>query len=168
MKKILLLLFALTLINCGARKVQREKEKEVVRIEETTTEKKDVTIDKNIKEEKKVIVNDSTKEEIEETIIEPIDKTKPFFYEGKESKNSKITKRKTKRNKAVTFQDNTNTLVNEKAIDKTTKERQKTEQSQKNNTVKHSERESLIKWWWFPLILIILFLAYKAYRKFTV
>jgi hypothetical protein len=138
---------------CGARKVEKTKEVTEANKQETTEIKNDVVIDSNVKEEARIVFTDSTKEVIEETIIETPGK--------------KITQRKIKRNKALKTDNNTNTLINEKTTDKTNTNTKKQEQTKKTVQAKQSEREGLIKWWWFPLIIVILFVCWKIYRKFS-
>lgn len=160
-------LFVLTLLSCGARKVEKTKEESVSKIESVSEEKKDVVVNTNLKTETKVILNDSTKEIIEETIVEADDKTKPAFFDGKELGNTKTTKRKISRNKAIKSESNTNTSLHEETTDKTHTIAKKSQQNKKNTTIKNTERESLLKWWWISLILLVLFGGYKTYRKFT-
>jgi len=167
-KKITIGILALMLCSCGARKVQKSKESTETKTEQTVITKNDMSVNTNVKVETNTKTIDSTKEEIEETIIEPIDKYKPTIYEGKSIDNGRIIKRKIKRNKAITTDNNINTSLNEKSTDKTTTDAKTQEQSKKNVQAKDVAQESLIKWWWFPLILFVLFVSYKIYRKFTV
>jgi len=136
-------ILALMLCSCGARKVEKTKEVTEANKQETTEIKNDVVTDSNVKEETRIVFTDSTKEVIEETIIETPGK--------------KITQRKINRNKALKTNSNTNTLINEKTTDKTNTNTKKQEQTKKIVQAKQSEREGLIKWWWFPLIIVILF-----------
>jgi hypothetical protein len=152
---------------CGSRKVVLNKSDTEKKTQQSETVKNDIVIDSNLKIETITKVNDSTKEVIEETIIEADDKSKPAINDGKELGNTKITKRKTTRNKALKTDNNTNTLINEKTTDKTNTNTKKQEQTKKIVQAKQSQREGLIKWWWFPLILVILFVCWKIYRKIS-
>ena len=138
----LIIIAFVVLSSCGARKTEL---------------KKDIVNDSTVKKEIKVVVTDSTKEEIEETIIE--------------TPNKKVTQRKIKRNKAVKSNINTNILLNEKTIDKTTTNAKESKQNKTNQQTKNSDRKQfdiiglLLSYWWLWLLIIILLWAYRKYKN---
>ena len=99
MKKILIILTALSLIGCGSRKV--EKSNESLKYKESDTEKNSTTKLDTSKIE--TITNESGSINIESLIssyeFEPFDNTKPFFVNGKKFENVKV---KSKEEKTIT------------------------------------------------------------------
>lgn len=161
------------LIGCGAKKVNKQHTEKEVKTETIDIVKKDIAIDTNVKTEIKSFVIDSTKEEIEEIEITPIDNLKPAIFEGKEITNTKVVKRKIKRNKALKSESNTNTQLNKKTSDKTTENKKKQEQTKESNKTKDLDKKQfdplsfVISYWWLWLIILIVLYLLKKYRRFT-
>lgn len=172
MKKLIFILTALLLFSCGSRKVEKSNTKKETKANEKEIVKNDLSINDNTKTTTVVKVNDSTKEEIEEIVIEADDKTKPAFHEGKELNNSKITKRKIKRNKALNSQTNTNTSNDIKTRDKGAKQSEKAQQTKKDEQIKNVNRKQfdilafLISYWWIWLLIIIVLYLIKRFKLF--
>lgn len=156
------MVFVLLFASCGARKVNKSDTKEQTEKKEKIVVENDVTALDNITIESKSFVIDSTKEEIEELIISPIDILKPAYYENKQLTNTKLVKRKIKRNKAITSNKNINTQHDSKTHDKSKETSEKAEQSKKNEKTKGVEQEQfnlidfLFKSWWILLIILVI------------
>jgi len=169
MKQVYLILFLL-LMSCGARKVEKSKEHEKVNTKEKIVVENDITATDNIKIESKSFVIDSTKEEIEEIEISPIDILKPAYYENKELKNTKLVKRKIKRNKAIKSENNTNTSYDSKTLDKTKKTGEKAKQSETNKQTKSVDQKQfnpialIIQYWWLWLLIALILWLLKKYK----
>lgn len=163
------LFISLLLTSCGARKVNRSNTQEKVKEKETELVKNDVVTTGNVKTETTTKTDKVTGEEIEETEVVPIDQSKTAIYKGDTLKNTKLVKRKIKRNKALKSETNTNTSNDSKTTDKTAKTRQKEKQTKKNEKGKEVEKKQFdpiaMIWqnWWFILLLI---LAYSILRKY--
>lgn len=153
----LIFLFA----SCGARKVNKSETKEKIYTKEKIVVENDITATNNITIKSKSFVIDSTKEEIEEIEVTPIDLKKPAYYENTLLNNTKLVKRKIKRNKAIKSENNTNTQHDSKALDKSTKKGEKTKQSKKNEETKNVDKKQFdplaffIQYWWLWLIIFL-------------
>lgn len=167
----IVLLLCYLLIGCGAKKVNKHHTEKEVKTETIDIVKKDIAIDTNVKTEIKSFVVDSTKEEIEEVEITPIDNLKPAIFEGKEITNTKLIKRKIKRNKALKSESNTNTQLNEKTTDKTTENKKKQEQTEESSESKDIDKEQydFMPWWVWCIIasvsILFIFLLYRKFKK---
>lgn len=159
------------LISCGARKVDKRTTQEEIKTEQKDVVKADLMIDSNTKIETKIITNDSTKEEIEETSVTPIDGNRIAIYGKDTLKNAKLVKRKIKRNKAITSDNNTIVSNESKTTDKTVAEIEKTQQAKKNETRKHIDKKQfdfigqILSYWWLILIIAIIIYLWKKYRE---
>ncbi len=152
MKTKLILLSTILLISCGTRKSTSQTDKVDLK---TDTEIQTKEFD-NTKTTTDVVINKETNEVTEIETIEPIDNTKPSFYNGKEFKNSKITKRKT--NVLSKEKNKVNQVVeNDKKAVK--KERVKAKANVKTKT-KEVVSDKGNFWNWIILIILILAFAY--------
>lgn len=178
MKKYLLFA-SLLLIGCGARKVQKTETEKEVKTETVETVKSDVKTESNVKTEVVTTVNDSTKEVVEEIVITPIDNTKEAVYtdeSGKQTKlnNTTLTKRKTKRNKAVSEQKKENVTDNKKASDNTLKTTNNKSEAQEHTEAIDIDKKQfdplafIISYWWLWLLIIIALYIAKKYFKITI
>ena len=147
MKKLSILLIALTLTSCGARKVQKSQtiEKETTTIVDTT---KTVTQVDNL-------TNVQVVENCDEVTFKPIDNTIPMVLNGKSYLNVVLMHKKT------------NTTTNTKKVKKSIK-MVKNGITVNNNkvktvTTKDVQREAFNLWslWWLWLLLILIVLIYK-------
>lgn len=158
MKKTLILLSALTLVSCGARKVQKSETE--VKTEVTTTVK---DTSSKVSETKKREQIFSFTDELE---ITPIDTTKAIEVvdnNGNKQKyfNAKIKRKQTQVNKSV----DTEIKVAEKAskVGKT-----KAKQTVKEET-KQTDKEAVSFWnyLWIVLLLLLLVGIYRFYKKYV-
>lgn len=166
MKKLLIIL-SLFLFSCGARKVDKRETLEEIKTEHKDVVKTDLTIESNTKIETKILTDESTKEEIEETVISPIDGNKPAIY-GKDTLNNvSLTKRKIKRNKAISSINNTNISNDIKSTDKTKETSEKTQQRKKTEATKQVDRKQFdfLSYWWLILLIALAIYLFKKYRE---
>ena len=155
--KIITLLLAITLIGCGARKSTTQTDK----IETQTETQTEVKETDNTKTTTDVVINKETNEVTEVETIEPIDITKPSFYNGKSFTNSKITKRK--RNVFSKEKNKVNQVVeNDKKAVK--KERVKAKANVKTKS-KEVERDALNLWWLFLLVIILAYIGWRNRKE---
>jgi len=145
MKKIILI--ALILGSCGARKVDNQKSLTKTAEVETTKLIDTSKIEINTK------VLDCTS--TNEVIIEPIDNTKPIIVEGKKFENVRFTKRKIKNDILTTENKKQSTAV---VFEGKKEVKQQIE-------VQHKEIERQSSYWWllWLLLLIPLYYIYKKY-----
>lgn len=178
MKKYLLFA-SLLLIGCGAVKKNKTETEKEVKTETVETVKSDVKTESNVKTETVTSVNDSTKEVIEETVIAPIDNTKEAIYtdeDGKQTKlnNTTLTKRKTKRNKAVSEQKKENVINSKNTSDNTLKTTNNKSEAKEHSTVKNIDKKQfdplafIISYWWLWLLILIALYVAKKYFKITI
>lgn len=145
---VLALIIGILLTSCGSRKVQKSETKENEKTEIKTEEKSETKVTDNTK-----IIDTSTTDEIE---IVPVDNTLPFIVNGKEYKNVKIKRKKSKNNISVA---------------KDVKVQHKEEKSdlkvvKANKVVKEKQIERKQSYWWMLwfLLLIPIYILYKKYK----
>jgi hypothetical protein len=148
MRKITLLILAITLVSCSTRKVSKSETKETTEVKEIDTTK---TVTNTQKFERSV--DTSTVNEFE---IVPIDITKPMVVNGKTYKNAILKRKVTKVNKVVEIdtkvdQIQQNGVNNSIKTERTIKEKQ-------------TERESGFSWLW--LLFLLIPIAYLKYKKY--
>jgi hypothetical protein len=143
------LIAAIVLTSCGSRKVAKSETKE----QEQKTEKITLETETRVTDNTK-IVDTSTTDEIE---IVPVDNTLPFTVNGKEYKNVKIKRKKSKNNISV--------AKDVKVQHKAQKEAVVMVKRNKIIEVKQTERKDSY-WWllWF-LLLIPIYFGYKKYKN---
>jgi hypothetical protein len=143
------LITAIVLTSCGSRKVAKSETKE----QEQKTEKITLETETRVTDNTK-IVDTSTTDEIE---IVPVDNTLPFTVNGKEYKNVKIKRKKSKNNISV--------AKDVKVQHKAQKEAVVMVKRNKIIEVKQTERKDSY-WWllWF-LLLIPIYFGYKKYKN---
>lgn len=160
MKKIkyIFIIFSLLLVSCGSRKVSKT----------TIEEKKDSTsvvdIKTNIETKETTEVNTNSKIDTttDEIIIEPVDNTKEIIVNGKTYKNVKIRHKKTKDNSLHTNQKK----VVKNALKQQTEHNKQVVSNRKTFVEKKiDKKESLIKYLYYIIIFIILYIIYR-YRKY--
>ena len=155
-KKLIYVLFliasVLCAVGCGTRKSSTQIDKVDLKTD-TQTEVKETD---NTKTKTDVYTDTEKQETTEVETIEPIDASKPFSYNGKEYKNTKITKRKTNvlsKEKSKVNQG----IENDKKVVK--KERNKGKANVKSKA-KQVVSEKGNFWNWIILILILLGVTY--------
>jgi predicted RND superfamily exporter protein len=158
MKKLIYILVSILLLSCGSRKVNKtnlEEKKDSVSVVDVKTE---------IKTNEKIVENNNSKidKTSDEIIIEPIDNTKEIVVNGKTYKNVKITNKKTKDNSLH---------INQKKVSKNALKQQIKHSKQVVSTSKVlkekkiEKKESLIKYFYlFILLILLLYIIYK-YRS---
>ncbi len=146
---ILALITTIVLTSCGSRKVSKSETKE----QEQKTEKITLETETRVTDNTKII-DTSTTDEIE---IVPVDNTLPFIVNGKEYKNVKIKRKKSKNNISV--------AKDVKVQHKEEKSDLKVVKSNRIIEVKQTERKESY-WWllWF-LLLIPIYILYKKYKN---
>ena len=147
---ILALITVIFLTSCGSRKVQKSETKENEKTEIKTEAKTETKLTDNTK-----IIDTSTTDEIE---IIPIDNTLPFTVNGKEYKNVKINRKKSKNN--ISVSKDVKVQHNAQKTDVVTVK------SNRIIEVKQTERKESY-WWllWF-LLLIPIYFVYKKYKHY--
>lgn len=147
MNKLILILAAMTLISCGARKVAKS---EIKATQEIISTVKDTISQVSEKSETKV---DTTS--TEETCFEPIDSTKEMIVNGKIFKNVRIKSLKTK--KGITIAKKEDSSLNQS---KTTENKVTTEIKEDTKDI---YKEPAFSWWWLLLIVgaVIMYTEYK-------
>jgi hypothetical protein len=154
MKKLICILVSLLFLSCGSRKVSKtnlEEKKDSVSVVDVKTE---------IKTNENTEINNNSKidKTEEEFIIEPIDNTLPFIVNSKIYKNVKIRHKKTKDNSLH---------INQKKVSKNALKQQIKHSKQDVSTSKVfvekkiEKKESLVKYFYYLIIFIILFIIYK-------
>lgn len=151
MKKISIILIALTLTSCGARKMQKSE----------TVEKENTTITDTTKTVTQVdnLTNVQVVENCDEVTFKPIDNSIPMVLNGKSYLNTILTHKKT------------NVTTNTKKVEKLVKTVKKgitvNNNKVKTVTTKDVHREAFNLWslWWLWLLLIIIILLYKYRYK---
>lgn len=157
-------------VSCGSRKVEKQRIKEETEKKEKIVVEHDITAYDNVTITSKSFAIDSTKEEIEEIEITPIDPLKPAYYENKKLDNTKLVKRKIKRNKATSQETNTNTQHDSKKQDKSKETSEKKEKGTKDQKGKQIERKQfdplafIINWWWLWLLIVLILYLVKKYK----
>jgi hypothetical protein len=154
MKKILFILVSILFISCGSRKVNKSN------LEEKKDSVSVVDVKTKIKTNENTEINNNSKidKTSDEIIIEPIDNTKEIVVNGKTYKNVKITNKKTKDNSLHT---------NQKKVSKNALKQQIKHSKQDVSTSKVfvekkiEKKESLVKYFYYLIIFIILFIIYK-------
>ena len=155
MKTKLIILSAILLVGCSARKVNKSNITETTKTEATTatvdSSKTVTTADTNIK------VIDCT--DTDEVVIQPLDNSKEMVVNGKKYFNSVLRHSKVKNN--ITTNQNTKVAqIEQKAVKTQSKE---VTQSKRVEAVKNTERSGF-NWWWLLLLLIPLG-VYSYYKK---
>ena len=149
MKKISLILISVLMISCGSRKVNNSST--TVGVIKTEVTKDTIIVKKETTEE---VVDTS---EIFEIIYEPIDSSKSFFIDGKEYKNIKYTKRKTKKG------------VSTSKSDKSVSNQGKITKSGEKITIKDNKKQTNrenYSYYWIILVLIVFIITYLIYRNY--
>jgi preprotein translocase subunit SecF len=154
MKKLIYILVSIVFISCGSRKVDKSKteiKKDSVSVVDVKTE---------IKTNENTEINNNSKidKTEEEFIIEPIDNTKEIVVNGKTYKNVKIRHKKTKDNSLHTNQKK----VSKNALKQQIKHsKQVVSTSKVLKEKKIDKKESLVKYFYLFILLILLYLIYK-------
>jgi hypothetical protein len=154
MKKLIYILVSIIFLSCGSRKVNKttiEEKKDSVSVVDVKTE---------IKTNENTEINNNSKidKTEEEFIIEPIDNTKEIVVNGKTYKNVKIRHKKTKDNSLH---------INQKKVSKNALKQQIKHNKQVVSTSKVfvekkiEKKESLVKYIYYLIIFIILYIIYK-------
>jgi hypothetical protein len=154
MKKLICILVSLLFISCGSRKVNKttiEEKKDSISVVDVKTE---------IKTNESTEINNNSKidKTEEEFIIEPIDDNLPFIVNSKIYKNVKIRHKKTKDNSLH---------INQKKVSKNALKQQIKHSKQVVSTSKVlkekkiDKKESLVKYIYYLIIFIILYIIYK-------
>ena len=168
MKKYIVI--CLFFISCGARKVEKNRDKTTDKTEVSTTDKTKTTAETNVKQEV-VKTIDNKDETVTETIIyTPIDATKPATITDEQGKthsliNSSYKKERIiKKNNTVTSEKENKEVANKteilkdvKAIDK----KQSSKDTQKITVDRKAWSLLNLLWLLIPAGLIALFLKYK-------
>jgi hypothetical protein len=154
MKKLIYILVSIIFLSCGSRKVNKtnlEENKDSVSVVDVKTEIK-TNVNTEINNNSKI---DKTEEEF---IIEPIDNTLPFIVNSKIYKNVKIRHKKTKDNSLHTNQKK----VSQNALKRQIKHsKQVISTSKVLKEKKIDKKESLVKYFYYILLIILLYLIYK-------
>lgn len=158
--------------SCGARKVNKESNKEEIKTEVVDNSVTEKQTDTNVKKTTTVKVDDKNEIVTEETILEPADTSKESFVIEKDGtkvilNNAKKIVRKTTKN------NNTKTeLVNN--IDELKKEAVKEQKdiAQKTVSVKENSSKEIKKepvpWYYFIIVLAVLVIIYWLLKKFRI
>jgi len=159
MKKYIIILVGLLFISCGSRKVTKSKIEEKKDSISIVVEKTEIKTSENTE-----INNNSKIDKTEdEFTIEPIDNSKEIIVNGKIYKNVKITHKKTKDNSLHINQKK----VSKNALKQQLKHNKQTVTSSKvSNEKKIDKKESLVKYLYYIIIFIIVYLIYR-YRKYV-
>ncbi len=158
MKKTIILLSALTLVSCGARKTSKSETE--VKTEVTTTVK-DTT--SKVTETK---TNETVNTFTDELEIKPIDTTKAIEIIDS---NGKVTKFKNAVLKRKSKQENKTTATEKKVAENASKTvKNEVKQTTKERT-KQTDKKAVSFWdyFWIVLLLILLFLIYRFYKKYV-
>lgn len=151
MKKLSILLIALTLTSCGARKVQKSEtvEKETTTLTDTT--KTVVQVDN--------LINVQIVENCDEITFKPFDNTKEMVVNGKSYLNTVLTHKKTNTT--------TNTKIKSKSLTTVKNGISLRNDKVKTVTVKNTKRDAVSMWWllWFVIPIILLYIAWRNRKK---
>ena len=154
MKKLIYILVSLLFISCSSRKVNKtnlEEKKDSISVVDVKTEIK-TNENTEIKNNSKI---DKTEEEF---IFEPIDNSLPFIVNSKIYKNVKIRHKKTKDNSLHTNQKK----VSKNALKQQIKHNKQVVSTSKVFVEKKiDKKESLVKYFYLFILLILLYLIYK-------
>jgi len=150
MVRLLILIFlSLLVFSCSTKKVAISKSLVETKIDSVVVEKRD-----SVAFQQNAI---SIKEDIDEIEVVPIDNTKPIVIAGKEYFNAAVKIKKTKRE--VVDSTKITVAVSDYKQTKVSKE-QSTETY--NKSVK--KKINYFEYFWLPILLLLLFLAYKFRR----
>jgi len=156
----LILLSTILLISCGSRKSTTQTEKIDLK---TDTEVKTKETD-NTKTKTDVYTDTEKQETTEIETIEPIDNTKPSFYNGKTFTNSKITKRKT--NVLSKEKNKVNQVIEkDKKVVKKERVNTKVDVKTKNKQTEKEQFNFLSLWWLYLLIALMIYIGYKKRKE---
>jgi lipopolysaccharide export LptBFGC system permease protein LptF len=149
---VLALITAIVLTSCGSRKVQKSETKE----QEQKTEKITLETETRVTDNTKII-DTSTSDEIE---ILPVDNTLPFTINGKEYKNVKIKRKKSKNNISI--------VKDVKVQHNAQKSGVVMVKRNKVIEVKQTERKESY-WWllWFLLLIPIWYYGKKYFERLS-
>ena len=159
MKIIIYIICGALLISCGSRKVTKSK------IEEKKDSVSVVDVKTEIKTNENTVENNNSKidKTEDEFIFEPVDNSKEIVVNGKTYKNVKIRIKKTKDNSLHKNQKK----VSKNALKQQIKHNKQTVKTSKVFTEKKiDKKESLVKYFYYLSILIIVYLIYR-YRKYV-
>ena len=164
MRKTIYVLFLIATIlcavGCGSRKTTTQTDKVDLKVE-TETKVKETD---NTKTTTDVVIDKETNEVTEVETIEPIDNTKPSFYNGKTFTNSKITKRKS--NVLSKEKNKVNQVIeNDKKVVKKERINAKVDVKTKNKEVVKEQFNILSLWWLYLLIIAMLYIGYKKRKE---
>jgi len=158
MKKIIILLLALLLTSCGARKVDVSKvevKKDSIvetKVEVKTIEKKEIVDSTNI----------TTEINTNEVHIEPLDSTKEMVVDGKIYKNVVLKIKKNKVNTSYTNNKRESNIKNTDSIGMS-------KTSVKENTVAKTKNiDKKANYWsllWLLLLILIMYLLWRNKRR---
>ena len=154
MKKLIYILVSIIFISCSSRKVNKtnlEEKKDSISVVDVKTD---------IKTNENTEINNNSKidKTEEEFIFEPIDNTLPFIVNSKIYKNVKIRHKKTKDNSLHTNQKK----VSKNALKQQIKHNKQVVSTSKVFVEKKIEKkESLVKYFYLFILLILLYLIYK-------
>jgi len=155
MKTKLIILSAIFLVGCSARKVQKSNVTETTKTEaqaQTVDSSKTVTnVDSNVQ----VLDQSST----QQVTLQPIDNTKPMVVNGKSYFNA-ILKQSNVKNNVTTNQATKVAQTEQKAVKTQSKA---VTQINRVESVKNTERSGF-NWWW--LLLLLIPLGYLKYKKY--
>lgn len=163
-KKIIYVLFLIATIlcavGCSSRKSTTQTDKVDLKVE-TETKVKETD---NTKTTTDLVIDKETNEVTEVETIEPIDNTKPSFYNGKTFTNSKITKRKSnvlskEKNKANQVVENDKKVVKKERINT------KIDVKTKNKEVVKEQFNFISLWWLYLLIALMIYIGYKKRKE---
>lgn len=154
MKKLIYILVSIIFISCSLRKVNKtnlEEKKDSVSVVDVKTD---------IKTNENTEINNNSKidKTEEEFIFEPINDSLPFIVNSKIYKNVKIRHKKTKDNSLHTNQKK----VSKNALKQQIKHSKQVVSTSKVFVEKKIEKkESLVKYFYLFILLILLYLIYK-------
>jgi len=158
--------------SCGARKVNKESNKEEIRtelVDNSVTEKK---TDTNVKITTTVKVDDKNETITEETILEPADASKESFVIEKDGtkvilNNAKKIMRKTTQNNNTKIESNVFADELKKETVKEQKDITQKEVSVKENSSKEVDKKAYnpLNLLLFLIPIVIIYIAYKKYMK---
>ncbi len=153
----ILALAVLSLVSCGARKVNKS-ETEIKETSKTETATVDSSKTITTSQSNIVIVDSSTSDEF---TISPIDSSKEMIVSGKKYKNAVLRHKTTSKNKVV---DKTETIA--KTEQKAIKTNSKADNSKTTKVaVKNIDKKqfNFLSLWWL-LLLIPIYIAYRKYK----
>lgn len=158
--------------SCGARKVNKESNKEEIKTEVVDNSVTEKQINTNVKTTTTINVDDKNETVTEETVYEPSNNTKESFVIEKDGtklilNNAKKIVRKTTQKNNTQYERVNNIDELKKEAVKEQKAIEQKEVSVKENSSKEIKKDP-VPWYYFIIVLVVIGIIYWLLKKFRI